>query len=113
MRTNQIAHCCIRQTVVGKGIVVAGELQVTVRAYLGGSECGSVEAERKWQRDSGRGIIRVVASIGCPRNDGSGPDGDDVIGAGGRGRARNGGGGRGGGSSSRSCRGWCWRDAWA
>ena len=69
MRTNQIVHRCSRQTGIGKCGVGAGELQVTVRAYVGGSECSSVEVERKWKSNGCRGVVSVIAGVDRARND--------------------------------------------
>ena len=58
-----------QRTDVGKRCVAAGELQVTVRTYVGASECRSIVAERERQSDVCRKIIGVVADIDRSWND--------------------------------------------
>ena len=82
MRTNQIVHRCIRQTVVGKGRVCASELQITVRADIGGAEWVSVEVEREGQSNGCRAIIGMIACVDRAQNDRASPGCGGIIGAG-------------------------------
>src|SRR5258707_9519058 len=61
---------------------------MTVGADLHRSKALIIQVVREWKANCRRTVIGVVAGVGRPRDDGSGPDGEHVI------RAR--------------CRGWRW-----